>query len=132
MSGSAWSFNWNVKVYLSSILILRLYYIVIVKALGIFCPPGEFHLGAIESNFYAEAGLFIRFISGASKSKVPREQFGRSREIKGKVFIMADLFTMPLHGNFLSVSDVCTTVGNVGSMAIVVTSGRLKWKPRPR
>lgn len=70
MSDSAWSFNWDVKVYLSSFLILRLCSVAIVKALGIFCPRGLFHLGAIQSNFYAVAGLlFIRLISGASKSK---------------------------------------------------------------
>lgn len=64
-------------MYLSSILIRRLCYVVIVKAWAIFYPLGEFHLGAGQSNFYAVAGLlFIRLISGTSKSKAPGEQFG--------------------------------------------------------
>lgn len=64
-------------MYLSSILILRPCSAVIVKALGIFCPSGEFHLGAIQSHFNAVAGLlFISLFSGASESEAPGEQFG--------------------------------------------------------
>lgn len=132
MSDSAWSFNWDVKVYLSSFLILRLCYVVIVKALGIFSPPGEFHLGAIQSNFYAVAGLlFIRLISRASKSKVPGEQFGWNREITGKVFITGDLFLLCCTMGIFSVTQIFIWCIIWGLMAIVASSFTWKQTPHP-
>ena len=77
LSDSAASFNWDGGAYPSSVLVLRLSSIVTVKAQGIFSPPGEFHLGAVQSDFCAVAGpLFMRLISGASTSKAPGEHFG--------------------------------------------------------
>lgn len=50
---------------------------MMVKAWGIICAPGACHLGAAQSDFHAVAGLlFIRLISGASKSQALGEQFG--------------------------------------------------------
>lgn len=76
---------------------------------------GKFQSGATQSDFYVVAGpQFIRLISGASTSKAPGEQFEGSREIKGKVFILVDLFFYyAAPGNFLSNSDVCA-VQSVG------------------
>lgn len=77
------------------------------------------------------AGLFIRMISGASKSTAPGEQFGWIREIKGKVFIMVDLFLTKLLLGIFSVSQMYIQYTPRGSMAIVTGSFTWKWRLSP-
>lgn len=63
-------------------------------------------VGAAQSGFSLVAGpQFIRLIRGNSASKATGEQFGCSREMRGKAFIAADLFSCAAPGNFLSHSD---------------------------
>lgn len=76
------------------------------SSLGHLLSLADSPVGAAQSDFSAVAGpQFIRLIRGNAASKAAGEQFGCSREMKGEVFIVADLFSCAAPGNFLRHSD---------------------------